>query len=372
MSLRRVSLAVLVTMVLALTLPLTGFGQARKPIVIGVLGDFSGPVAPYSTASLQGAQIAVDEINAAGGIKGSQLQIKQYDDRNDPVEGVTVAKRVGDEALVLLVTSGSSPALAVGPVLDRAGIPFITTVAANPAVTESGWKFVSRLHLSDRDQIERIVEHAVVTDKFTKIAILYDTSDYGIGGRDVALKALAKRNLTPVVVEGWKQTDADFSSPIINVKSAGAQAVILWGTVEGAVRIAQQMRSLGLEKVQIYGGGGLVSQKFIDLGGRAVEGTIATWAYVDASGGKAKDLAQKYEARFKRKLDVFVAQGYDALHILAQGVAAGGEDRAKIQQAIRAIRYEGAVGNVTFDPQGQNVRHIHIARVEGGKFTLVK
>jgi branched-chain amino acid transport system substrate-binding protein len=364
--------AVAAALALTLLVPVHGSGQAKKPIVIGVMGDFSGPIAPYCTASFQGATIAAEEINAAGGVKGREIQLKQYDDRNDPVEGVTLVKRAADEALVMLVTSGSSPALSAGPVLDRARMPFITTVAANPAVTESGWKYVSRLHLSDRDQVERIVQYAVETDKFSKIGVLYDTSDYGIGGRDIAIKALGKRNLQPAVVEGWKQTDADFSSQIVKLKGSGAQGVIIWGTVEGAVRIVQQMRSLGLDKVQVYGGGGLVSQKYIDLGGTAVEGTIATWAYVDSNKGRARDLAQKYEQRFKRKLDVFVAQGYDALHILARGIEQGGEDRAKIQQAIRGIKYQGAVGDVTFDPNGQNVRKIFIARVENGKFTLAQ
>lgn len=365
--------------VLALALvaaaPMAASSQGKRPVVIGVMGDFSGPIAPYSSASLQGATLAAEEINAAGGIKGSPVQLKQYDDRNDPVEGVTLAKRLGDEVLALIVASASSPTLSAGPVLDRAGIPFVTTVAANPAVTESGWKFVNRLHLSDRDQVERIIQYAVEQDRFTRIAVLYDTSDYGVGGRDIALKALARRSLTPAVVEGWKQTDADFSSQIVKVKSTDAQGVIIWGTVEGAVRIVQQMRSLGLDRVRVYGGGGLVSQKYIELGGKAVEGTTATWAYVDPSIARARDLGEKYEARFKRKMDVFVAQGYDALHVIAQAVAQGGEapgDRPKIQRAIRGIRYQGAVGEVTFDDNGQNVRKIYIARVEGGKFAVVK
>jgi len=373
MSIRGLRWGMLVAAVLVL--PLTASSQAKRPVVIGVMGDFSGPVAPYSTASLQGAMIAMDEINAVGGIKGSPVQIKQYDDRNDPVEGVTLAKRLGDEVLAVIVASASSPTLSAGPVLDRAGIPFVTTVAANPAVTESGWKFVNRLHLSDRDQVERVVQYATENDRFTKIAILYDTSDYGVGGRDIALKALARRSLTPPVVEGWKQTDADFSSQIVKVKATGAEGVIIWGTVEGAVRIVQQMRSLGLDKVRVYGGGGLVSQKYVDLGGKAVEGTIATWAYVDPAVPRAKDLGDKYEQRFKRKMDVFVAQGYDALHVLAQAVDKAGQspsDRLKIASAIRATRYQGAVGEVTFDDNGQNVRKIYIARLDGGKFVVVK
>ncbi|OGK95724.1 MAG: hypothetical protein A2W08_07335 [Candidatus Rokubacteria bacterium RBG_16_73_20] len=366
----------LVAVALALLVPAFVAAQsAKKPIVIGVMGDFSGPIAPYGTAGFQGATIAAEEINAAGGIKGAPIQLKQYDEKNDPVEGVTIAKRLGDEVLAVLMTSGSSPALSAAPVFDRAGIPFITTVAANPAVTESGWKYVNRLHLSDRDQVERVLQYAVEVDKFTKIGVLYDTSDYGIGGRDIALKTLAKRNMQPAVVEGWKQTDADFSSQIIKLKTSGAQGVVVWGTVEGAVRIAQQMHSLGLDKTKVYGGGGLVTQKYIDLGGKAVEGTIATWAYLDPNNPKVRGLVAKYEPRFKRKVDVFTAQGYDAIHILAQAIGQAGDsvsDRPAIQKAIRSIKYQGAVGEVTFDDNGQNVRKIVIARVQNGKFVPVQ
>ena len=366
----------LVVVALALLVPAFVAAQsAKKPIVIGVMGDFSGPIAPYGTAGFQGATIAAEEINAAGGIKGAPIQLKQYDERNDPVEGVTIAKRLGDEVLAILMTSGSSPALSAAPVFDRAGIPFITTVAANPAVTESGWKYVNRLHLSDRDQVERVLQYAVEVDKFTKIGVLYDTSDYGIGGRDIALKTLAKRNMQPAVVEGWKQTDADFSSQIVKLKTSGAQGVVVWGTVEGAVRIAQQMHSLGLDKTKVYGGGGLVTQKYIDLGGKAVEGTIATWAYLDPNNPKVRGLVAKYEPRFKRKVDVFTAQGYDAIHILAQAIGQAGDsvsDRPAIQKAIRSIKYQGAVGEVTFDDNGQNVRKIVIARVQNGKFVPVQ
>ena len=373
---RTVARCRLVVVALALLVPAFVAAQsAKKPIVIGVMGDFSGPIAPYGTAGFQGATIAAEEINAAGGIKGAPIQLKQYDERNDPVEGVTIAKRLGDEVLAILMTSGSSPALSAAPVFDRTGIPFITTVAANPAVTESGWKYVNRLHLSDRDQVERVLQYAVEVDKFTKIGVLYDTSDYGIGGRDIALKTLAKRNMQPAVVEGWKQTDADFSSQIIKLKTSGAQGVVVWGTVEGAVRIAQQMHSLGLDKTKVYGGGGLVTQKYIDLGGKAVEGTIATWAYLDPNNPKVRGLVAKYEPRFKRKVDVFTAQGYDAIHILAQAIGQAGDsvsDRPAIQKAIRSIKYQGAVGEVTFDDNGQNVRKIVIARVQNGKFVPVQ
>jgi branched-chain amino acid transport system substrate-binding protein len=263
----------------------------------------------------------------------------------------------------------------MGPVLNRAKIPFITTLSSNSAITESRWEYVNRLHLSDRTQVERIVQYAVETDHFTKLGILYDTSDLGVGGRNIALAALEKRSVKPLVVEGWKQTDADFSSQVIKLKEAQVEGVIIWGSVEGAVRIAQQMRALGLEKIQIYGGGGLVSQKYIDLGGAAVDGTIATWAYLDTSQPFVAALRDKYEARFKSKIDIFGAQGYDALRIFAQAMATAGtdsKDRPKIEQAVRAIHYTGAVGDVTFDANGENVRKVYVAQLRNGKFSVVK
>lgn len=359
--------------------PASGGGTSKPtdttPITIGVIGDFSGPLAPYSTATLNGVNLAVDELNAAGGINGHKIQIKQYDEKNDPVEGVNIAKRVGDEALAVIVGSGSSPALAIAPVLDKAGIPFMTTVSSNPAITESGWKYVNRMHLSDRDQVNRIVDYAVKEKKYSKIAVLYDTSDLGVGGYKMAVDALKSNNLTPVVAEGWKQTDADFGNLVLKLKDSGAQAVILWGVVEGAVRIVQQTRAAGLNDVQFFGGGGLVSQKYIDLGGKAVEGTLATWAYVDSSTGVAADLAKKWQDKYGKPMDVFGAQSYDAMKILAAAIAKAGtqtKDRDAIEAAIRATKYDGAVGHIEFTPQGQNIRKIYMAIVKDGKFQLAQ
>ena len=352
-----------------------GKSADTTPITIAVVGDFNGPIAAYSGASLNGINIAVDELNAAGGVNGHKIQIKQYDDKNDPVEGVNIAKRLPDEALAAVVTSGSSPALAIGRELDKSGIPFMTTVASTPAITESGWKYVNRMHLSDRDQVNKIVDYAVKDKKYTKIAILYDTSDFGVNGFKMAAEALKANNVTPVVAEGWKQTDADFGNLVLKLKDSGAECVILWGVVEGAVRIVQATRAAGLDKVQFFGGGGLVSQKYIDLGGKAVEGTIATWAYVDASSGKAADLAKTYQSKYNKPVDVFAAQAYDGMKILAAAIAKAGttnKDRDAIEAAIRASKYDGAVGHIEFTPQGQNVRKIYLATVKDAKYQLLQ
>jgi len=344
-----------------------------SPISLVFMGDATGPLTPYSSASLQGAQMAVDEINKAGGVKGRQLVLKSFDEKNDPVEAVNIAKRVMDEAMAVIIGSGSSPALAAAPTLDKAGVPFVVTVASNPKLTESGYANVLRLHLSDRDQVNKLMEYAVKEQKFTKIAILYDTSDLGVGGKQMAEAALEKLGLKPVAVEGWKQTDADFSSQILKVKEAGAQGVLLWGVLDGAARIAVQMRKLGLENVQVYGGGGFVSQKFIDLGGSAVEGVICTWAYLEPAQSRTADFARNFEAKYNRKVDVFSAQGYDAVYLLKQGIEKAGGDlknRAGLAKAVKESTFDGVIGQVKFEPSGHNIREIYMATVKDAKFVL--
>ncbi len=362
--------AALVAALMVLSASCQGSKEAST-VTIGVIGDLSGTLAAYGTDTLQGAQIAIDEINQAGGINGKKVLVRVYDEKNDPVEAVKIAQQVGDECLVVVVGSGSSPALAIGPYLEKAGIPFVVTVSSNPKITGSGWKWVNRVQLSDRDQVERIVEYASSTLGIKKFAVLHDTSDLGVGARDAAKEAISRRGLELTTVESWRQSDVDFSSQLLNAKRSGAQAVIVWGAAEGGARIVQQAKKLNVD-LQLFGGNPFGNQRFLDLAGEAADGTIVTWGAVNPDIPKAAELARKMRERYNRQLDVFVAQAYDAVHVLAQGIEAGKSDRAAIQAAVRAGTYDGAVGKFKFDETGHNVRHISVAKVVGGRFQIIE
>jgi branched-chain amino acid transport system substrate-binding protein len=147
---------------------------------------------------------------------------------------------------------------------------------------------------------------------------------------------------------------------------------VFWGTLDAGARIAEQMRSLGMDDVQLLGGGGLVSNEFIELAGKASEGTVAAWAYVDPDNATFKQMADRYQRDAKREPDVFAAQSYDGTRILLDAIRKAGTEAEPLQQAIRATRYSGAVGDISFDDTGQNVRTIHLGEVKDGEWTLIK
>jgi branched-chain amino acid transport system substrate-binding protein len=349
-----------------------GGGDDSGPIKIGFVGDLTGPVAPYSKASLEGARIAIEEANEAGGVDGRKLELDVYDDKNNPIQSVNIVKRVAPNVAAAIFASGSANVLAAGPAFERAQKPFVVTVSSNPAVTESGWKWVDRVHLSDADQVDAVLDYAITEQKRKRIALIHDTSDLGRGGQKLILAKLKAAGLEPVSDQSYAPDTSDFSSQINALRDAKPDGVAFWGVLDAGARIAEQMHAVGMKDVQLMGGGGLVSNEFIELAGKAAPGTIASWAYVDPDNATLKQMAAKYEAAAKRAPDVFAAQSYDGARILVDALKKAGTDADALQKAIRASQYSGAVGEITFDDKGQNERTIHLGEVKGGEWTLLK
>jgi branched-chain amino acid transport system substrate-binding protein len=341
-------------------------------IAIGFIGDLTGPVAPYSKASLEAAKIAIDEANKAGGVDGKKIELKVYDDKNNPIQTVNIAKRIAPSVTAAIVASGSANVLAAGPMLERAQLPFIVTVSSNPAVTESGWKWVNRVHLSDADQVKAVIEYGVGERGLKRVAMIHDTSDLGRGGQSLITANLKEKGMTPVSDQSYAPETNDFSTQINALREADPDGVVFWGTLDAGSRIAEQMASLGMKDVQLMGGGGLVSNEFIELAGKASEGTIAAWAYVDPDNKTFKAMEERYRQAANREPDVFAAQSYDGTRILIDAMRKAGTDAEPLQKAIRATHYSGAVGDISFDDKGQNIRTIHLGEVKDGEWTLIK
>ncbi|HWK26895.1 MAG TPA: ABC transporter substrate-binding protein [Solirubrobacter sp.] len=350
----------------------SGGSGSSDPIQIGFIGDLTGPVAPYSKASLEGARIAVDEANQAGGVDGRKLELKVYDDKNNPIQTVNIAKRAAPGAAALIVASGSANVLAAGPAIERAQRPFIVTVSSNPAVTESGWKWVNRVHLSDADQVQAVLAYGIEEKGLKRIALIHDTSDLGRGGQKLILDKLTDAGLKPVTDQSYAPETNDFSAQINALRDASPDGVAFWGTLDAGARIVDQMHAVGMKNVQFMGGGGLVSNEFIELAGDAAQGTVAAWAYVDPDNPTLKEMSAKYKSATQRDPDVFAAQSYDGARILVEALKQAGTDPEALQKAIRATQYSGAVGDITFDDKGQNQRTIHLGQVKDGEWELLK
>jgi branched-chain amino acid transport system substrate-binding protein len=349
-----------------------GTGQASTgDIEVAFIGDFVNAAAPYSTASFEGAKLAVEEINDAGGVKGRQLVLSNYDDKNEPVQAVSIAQRVAPEATAVIQGGSSSTTLAAIPYIEQAGKPFFVTVSSNPAVTGSGYAWVNRVHLSDADQVKKLVAYAVESGGYKRIALVHDTGDYGTGGGRLAEEELGKRGVKPVSTQTYNVGATDFSAQINALRDANADAVIFWGQLDFGARFAEQMASLGLADVQLLGGSGFVSNTYLELAGEAADGTVATWAYLDPKNPVVSKLSETYKSRTNRNLDVYAAQSYDLVHLLAEAIEKAGTEPEALQKAIRESRHDGAVGELTFDETGQNVRQIELGVVRNGAWGLL-
>jgi branched-chain amino acid transport system substrate-binding protein len=340
-------------------------------IEIAFIGDFVNAAAPYSTASFEGAKLAVEEINEAGGVDGRTLVLSPYDDKNEPVQAVSIAQRVASEATAVIQGGSSSTTLAAIPYIEQAGKPFFVTVSSNPAVTGSGYAWANRVHLSDADQVKKLVEYTQETGDFERIAIVHDTGDYGTGGGRLAEEELAEHGVEPVTVQTYNVGATDFSPQVNALRDADVDAVIFWGQLDFGARFAEQMESLGLADVQLLGGSGFVSNKYLELAGQAAQDTIATWAYLDPENPVVEKLSETYESRTKRHLDVYAAQSYDLVHLLAEAIEKAGTEPEALQKAIRDSQHDGAVGELTFDETGQNVRQIELGVVRGAEWVLL-
>lgn len=346
--------------------------EGSGDINIAFIGDLTGPVAPYSSASLEAVRIAFNAANEAGGIDGRKLKLDVYDDKNDPVQTVNIVKRVTPSATAVMIASGSANVLSAGPFLERAGKPFIVTVSSNPGVTSSGWEWVNRVHLSDADQVERVLTYAVDDQGLDRVGVIHDTSDLGQGGAELVEAGLEERGLQVAADEAYNPESNDFSNQITALRGVDLDALIFWGVLDAGARVADQMAALNMTDVQLLGGGGLVSDEFIELAGDAAEGTIASWAYVDPDNPALKAMTSAYEEKTGRAPDVFAAQSYDGANILIEALNDAGTEPAELQDAIRSSVHEGAVGTIEFDDTGQNIREIHLGVVKDGRWALLE
>jgi branched-chain amino acid transport system substrate-binding protein len=214
-----------------------------------------------------------------------------------------------------------------------------------------------------------MIEYLANKKGATKLALLHDTSDLGTGGRDALIKILKDHpEIKLSNVETWRQTDVDFGSQILKAQRSGAQVIYVIGAAEGSARILRQAKSLGIA-AQFVSNTSVGNQKFLELAGDSAEGMMITWGAVDPKSARVQEISRKMKQKYNRDIDIFVAQAYDATNVVSDALKRSGTN--KLAAAIRAGTYNFALGPLSFDKSGHNVRHIFIAKVVNGKFEVI-
>lgn len=328
---------------------------AADSIKIAITGPFSGGSAPMGVSMRDGAKLAIGEINAAGGVsvagKKLKIEIIERDDEAKNERGALIAQELAamDDLSGVIGSVNTGVVLAGDKHLQDKSITKIITPAAGSASmtqwSKAGVADLSIFRFAAHDGIQAamVVEEAI-NRKLTKVAIIHDSTNYGVSGRDDLLDQIKKQGdrLTVVSTDKFNIGDKDMTAQLLRAKSAGAQAVLIWGIGPELAAVANGMAKIGF-KVPLIGGWTLSMSNFIDNAGKNGDGTLMPQTFIeDPVTPKAKAFIEAYHKTYnvtRIPSPVSAAQGYDAVLIFAAAVKqAGSTDTHKIKLALEDLK----------------------------------
>jgi branched-chain amino acid transport system substrate-binding protein len=328
---------------------------AADTIKIAITGPFSGGSAPMGTSMRDGAKLAIAEINAAGGLsvagKKKKIEIIERDDEGKNERGALIGEELAsmDDLSGVIGTVNTGVALAGDKHLQEKGITKIITPAAGSASmtqwSKAGVKDLSifRFAADDGIQSAMVVEEAI-KQKFTKVAILHDSTNYGVSGHDDLVDQIRKQGnkLEVVATEKFNIGDKDMTAQLLSAKSKGAQAMLIWGIGPELAAVSNDMAKLDM-KIPLIGGWTLSMSNYIDNAGKNGNGTLTPQTFIEeAITPKARSFIEGYHKTYnvtRIPSPVSAAQGYDAVYIFAAAVKqAQSDDTHKIKEALEDLR----------------------------------
>ncbi len=377
---KRVWVTMLVTALVAALLSGCGAGATggdkggeKKVIKIGMVGPLTGDYATYGTSVKNGVQIAIDEVNAKGGVQGYTLELLAEDSKGDSTEAANAVQKLIDQnkvtAIVGAVLSGETATAA--PIAQDAGVLMITASATAPGIADTG-DFIFRNVITDDVQSAQMAEYAVTTLGLKKLAVLYANNDYGVALKDNFTQKAKSLNAQVSAVESFLDGDEDFRAQLTKI-GKDIDGLYIGGYYTEASKIAQQARRQGIE-AQIFGADGFYSEKLVELGGDAVEGAYFTAGFYSGDESEAvKAFVKTYKDAYKSEPDMFAANAYDSMKIVAKALEQSGNDRGKLKDAMAAIKdYPGITGNTSFAENGEALKDVVILKVENGQFSRAR
>ena len=343
---------------------------AQDTIKIGEFGSLSGDNASFGTSQNNGVQMAVEEINAAGGVLGKKIDLTVEDNMTKQGETTTIARKLisQDHVVAIIGEVASSKTLEAAPIAQAAKIPLIATAATNPKVTQTG-DYVFRVCFTDDFQAVVIARFVLEKLKQKKIAFMTDVKqDYSVGLTNIAKDYLAKNGGNIVKEQSYSSGDKDFRAQLTDIKSANPDVIIITGYYPEASLIAKQARQFGI-KATLVGGDGWDGSSLIPVGGKAIEGAYFSNHFsTEDKSPLVQDFVKKYKQKYNAVPDAFAALGYDATKLLADAIKrAGSTDPEKIRAAIQDTKeFPGVSGKITIGTDRNAVKSAVIVTIKDG------
>jgi branched-chain amino acid transport system substrate-binding protein len=349
--------------------------HAADPIKIGMVIPLTGSIAESGKYGIQGARLAIEEINKAGGVLGRPLELVIEDDQSaNPSTILAFNKLAGDNDIVaFLGPTRSTQIQAMSPAVQKAGKP-VMIGGTDPKLTLAGNPWLFRFRPNDSYTVRVMSDFGSNTLGKKKWAVVYATDAFGTSASTLFIEALKKQGLTPVMTEGQPNNSPDFTAVALKVKQSGADVMATFITYEQDLAIfAKQLRQLGVN-VAWVGSPSITTTTARNLAGAALYGTYAIADFHVAANPEAKAFSEKYQAAYKSAPDLFSSWPYDAVHVLATAItAAKSVEPDKLRQALLAVKgYRGVEGTYDFDKNGDGLHGYNILKNDNGNMIVEK
>ncbi|CAN1721696.1 branched chain amino acid/phenylalanine ABC transporter periplasmic binding protein [Hyphomicrobium sp. 1Nfss2.1] len=338
---------------IAITALVAGCDSGPEKLKFGVAGPMTGTDAAFGTQLKNGAEQAVADINAAGGINGQQVELLVGDDAADPRQGVSVANNfLGEGVRFVIGHFNSGVTIPASEVYVENGMLMITPGSTNPVVTERNMWNVFRTCGRDDQQGAVAGNYIAQNFKDKKVAILDDKTPYGQGLANETRKAMQAGGVSEALSESVSANEKDFSALVSKLKNAGID-LVYWGGVHTAGGlILRQMREGGVNAV-FMSGDGIASDEFAAIAGPAAEGVLMTFGPDPQKRPEAKEVIERFEAR-EYKPEAYTLYSYAAVQILKQAIeATKSVDPKTVAAYMRTgVPFNTVIGDLAFDEKG--------------------
>lgn len=341
--------------------------ECTAPVAsLGLQFPETGDAANLGAPMLKGAQLAVDEYNAAN--PDACVTIKKFDTQGDPAKAPAAAQAAIDDATILGIMgpgfSGESKAAL--PLYNTAGLAAVTGSATNATLQEQGWTTWFRILANDAVQGPGIAKYIAETLKPATLGIVDDASDYGKGLADNVKAAVTSATITTDTID---PKAADFSAAVTKMKDANPDVIFYGGYYAEAAKLSKQLRDAGVESTLVFGDGVLDQAGYADAAGPAAEGAIIG---CPCKSGNA-DFVAKWQAKYSEVPGTYGAEYYDIASLYLSIIKAGAKDRPAVLAAVKAADFAGVTKQIKFQANGEatEASAIYLYKVNSGKIEFL-
>jgi branched-chain amino acid transport system substrate-binding protein len=358
-----------------LALGIAASAQGQDEIVVGEYASLTGGSASFGQSSHKGTQLAIDEINAAGGVLGKKIKLITEDDQSQAGQPATIVRKLisQDKVVAVLGEVASSKSLEAAPICQQNKIPMISPASTNPKVTEVG-DYIFRVCFIDPFQ-GKVMSKFALAKGWKNVAMLTDVKqDYSMGLAEAFVKHFTANGGTIVKDQKYSTGDKDFKAQLTSIKATKPDAIFVPGYYGEVSLIARQAKLLGI-KVPLLGGDGWVGDSLLKVAGPSLDGSFFSCHFsAEDKNPATQGFVAKYKAKYGAVPDDMAALGYDSAMILVDSIKRAGTTEAdKLRQAIAATKeFKAITGTITIDEQRNASKSAVILTIGNGGFQFLE